>query len=187
MPRLRFLFFVSVLLAPLSALATVVLSLSMEEMTARAPLVVHATVNATAPGWDPEHAKIWTWTELVVKDTLKGKAQPTVLVKQPGGVVGDLGMHVDGVATFTPGEEVVLFLEPAPDEAGSFVPVAMSSSKVTFETRPGAKLARRDLAGLVFARPGQKGVVQPVDDREMLGTADAFLARIRAAAKKGAR
>jgi hypothetical protein len=174
----------AILLAPLSALATVVLSLSMEEMTARAPLVVHAVVNASEPAWDDAHGKIWTWTELVVKDTLKGRAVPTVLVKQPGGVVGDIGMQVDGVATFTPGEEVVLFLEPAPDEAGAWVPVAMSASKVTFEARPGAKLAKRDLSGLAFAKHGQKGVVTPVDDREVLGTADAFLARIRAAVKK---
>ena len=168
------------LLAPLSALATVVLSLSMEEMTARAALVVHATVQVSQPGWDEPHAKIWTWTELSVKETLKGRELATVLVKQPGGVVGEVGMQVDGVATFTPGEEVVLFLEPAPDEPGSWVPVAMSSSKVTLE----GKLARRDLSGLAFARPGQKGVTQPVDEREKLGTADAFLARIRAAAKK---
>lgn len=186
MYRLRPILLVTTLLLPLSALATVVLSLTMEEMTERAPLVVHATVHATEAGWDTERAKIWTWTELIVKDTLKGHAQSTVLVKQPGGVVGEIGMNVSGVATFTPGEEVVLFLEPAPDEPGAWVPVALSSSKVTLEPRLGVKVARRDLSGLAFAKPG-KGVVQPVDERELLGTADAFLARIRASVKRGGR
>lgn len=187
MSRLRPYLLLATLLAPLTALATVVLSLSMEEMTERAPLVVHATVHATEPGWDQERAKIWTWTELVVKETLKGRAFPSVLVKQPGGVVGEVGMQVSGAATFAPGEEVVLFLEPAPDEPGAWVPVAMSSSKVTLENRLGVKLARRDLSGLAFARPGKQGVDQPVDERETLGTADAFLARIRAAAKRSGR
>jgi hypothetical protein len=184
MPRLRPLVLFAALLVPLSALATVVLSMSMEEMTARAPLVVHGIVNVSEPGWDEPHAKIWTWTEVVVKDTLKGDARATVLVKQPGGVVGPLGMSVAGAATFTAGEEVVLFLEPANDEPGAWVPVAMSSSKVTLEDRFGVKVARRDLAGLVFARPGKTGVAEPVDERETLGTADAFLARIHAAVKK---
>ena len=185
--RLRPLLLSAALLAPLSALATVVLSMSMEEMTSRATLVVQGTVNVSSPGWDEPRAKIWTWTEVVVKDTLKGRAQDTVLVKQPGGVVGAVGMSVAGAATFAPGEEVVLFLEPANDEPGAWVPVAMSSSKVTLEERLGVKVARRDLAGLVFAQPGKKGVAEPVDERETLGTADAFLARVRAAVKKGAR
>jgi hypothetical protein len=175
------------LLAPSLALGTVVLSLSFEELTARAPLVVQATVHASNTDWDSEHGKIWTWTELVVKDTLKGERVSTVLVKQPGGIVGAIGQHVSGAATFKDGEEVVLFLEPAPDERGAWVPVSMSASKVTFEDRFGIRVARRDLAGLAFATPGKQFVAQPADEREVVGTADAFLARIRAAAKRGAK
>lgn len=187
MNHLRIALFVAMLSVPLSAGATVVLALSMEELTSRAPLVVHATVHRSDAAWDEAHARIWTWTELVVKDTLKGTPSATVLVKQPGGTVGGGTLGVSGVATFTPGEEVVLFLEPAPDEAGTWVPVSMSASKVSFEERFGAKLARRDLSGLVFAYPGKKGVVHPVDERETLGTASAFLSRIRNAAKRGGR
>lgn len=172
-------------LASSLALATVVLSLSFEELTARAPLVVHATVHASNTDWDQEHAKIWTWTELVVKDTLKGERVSTVLVKQPGGMVGEVGQHVSGAATFAPGEEVVLFLEPAPDERGAWVPVSLSASKVTFEDRFGVKVARRDLSGLAFATPGKQYVAQPADEREVVSTAEAFLARVRAAVKGG--
>ncbi|MCA3013590.1 MAG: hypothetical protein INH41_14500, partial [Myxococcaceae bacterium] len=111
----------------------------------------------------------------------------TVLVKQPGGVIGDVGQRVSGVATFAPGEEVVLFLEPAADEPHTFVPYAMAASKVTLANRRGVQVALRDLSGLSFARYGEKNLVQPVDEREVLGTAEAFLARVRAAAKGGAR
>jgi hypothetical protein len=184
MLRLRTLF-AAALLVSSSALATVVLALSMEELTARAPLVVHATVHQSNAGWDAEQGKIWTWTELIVKETLKGPSSATVLVKQPGGVVGEVGMEVSGVATFQPGEEVVLFLEPAPDEPGAWVPVSMSASKVTLEDRQGLRVARRDLSGLAFARPGKQALVEPVDEREVLSTADVFLARIKAAVKRG--
>ncbi len=187
MVRTRHLFLSLALLAPLTALGTVVLSLSFEELTARAPLVVQARVNASSVAWDDEHAKIWTWTELVVNETLKGTPFATVVVKQPGGVVGEMGMEVSGVASFVPGEEVLLFLEPAPDEKGAWVPVSMSASKVSFEDRFGVKIARRDLSGLAFSKPGQQRLVQPVDEREVLGPVDAFLARIRAAVKRGGR
>ena len=181
MVRFRLALFASALLVPSIALGTVVLALTMEELTARSALVVQARVQRSDVGWDDAHAKIWTWTELVVNQTLKGPALATVLVKQPGGVVGEVGMEVSGVATFKPGEEVVLFLEPSPDERGAWVPVAMSAAKVSLEGR----LARRDLSGLAFARHGEQRVVRPAADDELLGTADAFLARIKTAVKRG--
>ena len=183
MARLRLPLFAAALIST-SALATVVLALSMEELTARAPLIVHAVAQGSNVAWDEPHAKIWTWTELVVKETFKGDTAKTLVVKQPGGVVGEVGMEVSGVATFKPGEEVVLFLEPAPDEPGAWVPVSMSASKVTLEERFGARIAKRDLSGLAFTRVGQQRVTEPKEEREVLGTADAFLARIKAAVKR---
>lgn len=174
-------------LAPLGALASVVLQLSVEELTTRSPLVVHGTVHRVESGWDDERAKLWTWAEVVVRETLKGPRLTTVLVKQPGGVVGEFGQAVAGVARFTPGEEVVLFLEPAPDEDKVWVPFSLSASKVALVDWRGAKVARRDLSGLSFAVPGRRGVVRPVDEQETLGLADAFLARVRLAAKGGAK
>ena len=183
MARFRPALFAIALLSS-SALATVVLALTMDELTARAQLIVHATAQRSVVGWDEPRARIWTWTELVVTETLKGDAASTIVVKQPGGVVGEVGQEVSGVATFKPGEEVVLFLEPSPDEPGVWVPVSMSASKVTLEERFGARVARRQLSGLAFARPGEKRVVEPAGGLEVLGTADAFLARIRVQVKR---
>jgi hypothetical protein len=183
----RRLVFALALFAPLAAFATVVLSMSMEEMTARAPLVVRGTVHRVDAQWDEAHAKIWTSTEVVVSEVLKGQTRTTVLVRQPGGTVGGFGQHVSGVAVFTPGEEVVLFLEPAVDDAGAFVPMAMSSSKVSLVQKNGQRVAQRDLSGLTFARLGDKKLIHPVDELEVLGTADAFLSRVRHAVKGGAR
>lgn len=175
------------LIAPSVVFASVVLSMSMEEMTTRAPLVVRGTVHRVDTQFSENRAKIWTYSEVVVRETLKGGARTTVLVKQPGGVVGNVGEKVAGVATFAPGEDVVLFLEPSPDEADCFVPMALSAAKVSLVNRGGKQLALRNLSGIAFVRPGQKGVVGPVEEVENLGFADAFLDRIRLAVKGGAR
>jgi len=168
-----------------SALATVVIAESIEEMTRAAPLVVRATAQQSMAAFDQGEAKIWTWTELSVTETIKGKAPRTILVKQPGGEVGALGQRVSGVARFAPGEDCVLFLEPASDEQGAYVVRGLSAGKVSFASRLGRTVAVRDLSGLAFARPGTKERVKPVDDGEVLGLPDAFLARVRAAAGGG--
>ncbi|MEW5740793.1 MAG: hypothetical protein AB1938_17830 [Myxococcota bacterium] len=165
-----------------AALATVVIAESIEDMTRQAPLVVRATAQQSMTAWDSGETKIWTWTELTVTETLKGQAPRTLLVKQPGGVVGGLGQHVSGVARFRPGEDCLLFLEPATDEKGVFIVRGLSAGKVSFTQRLGKVLAVRDLSGLSFARAGGRDTIRPVDDGEILGLPDALLARVRAAA-----
>ncbi|MCU0700247.1 MAG: hypothetical protein MUC96_27380 [Myxococcaceae bacterium] len=169
------------------ALATVVMSVSVDELIARTPVIVHGTVHRSEVNWDEAHRGIWTWTEIVVRESLKGKPSTTVLVKQPGGAIGELRQSVSGAARFEPGEEVVLFLEPAIDEPGAFVIMGLSFGKVTLESNPGAKVAKRNLKGLALARPGRAGIVGPVNELEVLGTADAFLARVRKAVAGGAK
>jgi len=175
------------LLAPLSVFATVVIAMSMEEMTARSPLVVRGTVHRVDTQWAEGRTKIWTYSEVVVHETLKGTGRTSVLVKQPGGVMGTIAERVSGAAVFTPGEDVVLFLEPAVDEPNAFVPFAMSAAKVSLVNKGGKRLAVRDLSGVPLVSPGKRGVIWPVDELETLGFEDVFLARIRAAAKGGTR
>lgn len=165
-----------------SAFATVVVSENVEELTRQSTLVVRATVQQSMTAWDQGERKIWTWTELSVAEVLKGQAPRSLVVKQPGGEVGGVGQRVSGAAQFAPGEDCVLFLERAPDEPGVFIVRGLSAGKVRLTQRQGQLQALRDLSGLSFARAGAKDTVRPVDDDERLGLADAFLARVRAAA-----
>ncbi|MCC6335193.1 MAG: hypothetical protein IT380_14535 [Myxococcales bacterium] len=185
MPHSSRIALLSVALCSSAALATVVIAQSVEDLTRGSPLVVRATAQQSMAAFDEGEAKIWTWTELTVTETLKGQAPRTLLVKQPGGEVGGLGQHVAGVARFRPGEDCVLFLEPSADERGVFIVRGLSAGKVSLSHRLGKVLAVRDLSGLSFARAGSRDPVRPVDDAEVLGTADAFLARVRAAAGGG--
>lgn len=177
----------SLLLAALPVGATVVMALTLEEMTARAQVIVRGVVRRTEVQWDEGHTKIWTWTEVEVRETVKGAPRALVVVKQPGGSIPPMGQRVSGAGQFEPGEDVVVFLEPAVDEKGAFVLLAMAAGKVRLETTAGATVARRDLSGLSFARSGQIGTQGPVVERETLGTAEDFLKRIRAAARRSAR
>ena len=103
-----------VLLLPVAVRATVVERLTLEELVDRSPIVTHARAVRTWAAWDPQTGAIWTHTELLVIEGLKGGAARSVIVSEPGGVVGEVGMAVEGVPRYRPGEEVVAFLYRTP-------------------------------------------------------------------------
>lgn len=167
-------------LVPIVSSATVVMQLSMEELTARAPLVVRGTVEG-ARAVSKEDGSIWTVTSLIVTERLKGVGISKVTIKQPGGSLGGMNQSVSGTAQFTEGEDVLLFLEPAADEKNSFVVLGMASGKVSFEVVNGQKMAVRHLDGVSFAKAGSRQI-ERVENLERLGTVERFLSRIRIAA-----
>lgn len=183
--RPLFLVFTVILASP--ALASTVIAESIEEMAVAAPLIVHARVVAAQSGWDAAHRHLWTWTELqVVSEPLKGRgtSNATVLVKQPGGEADGIGQAVAGAARFAIGEEVVAFLEPS-DEPNVFLVRGLSAGKVRLEQRGARLVALRALDGLAFARRG--ALTKEAPARDELGSAEAFLARVRRAVQAGAR
>ncbi|HWF08128.1 MAG TPA: hypothetical protein VG297_06680 [Bryobacteraceae bacterium] len=104
----------SVLLA-VTAGATSVPSLTFEELTDQSELVVSGQITRTWSDWDSEGKFIWTHHELAVASTQKGAAESTVIVSEPGGIVGDRGMSIAGAVTYRPGEQVVVFLQRMPN------------------------------------------------------------------------
>lgn len=166
-------------LAPIVSSATVVMQLSMEELTARAPLVVRGTVESSR-AISKEDGSIWTVTSLIVTERLKGVGISKVSLKQPGGALGGITQSVAGAAQFTEGEDVLLFLEPAADEKNSFVVLGMASGKVSFESTNGQQLAVRHLDGVSFAKSGSRKI-ERVENLERLGSVDRLLNRIRSA------
>lgn len=99
------------LLLGLPAAATTMLRIDLPELAQTADTVVHGTVRRMESRWSGDRRRIVTDVEIEVTETLKGQAGSTVLVVQPGGRVGDIGQLVQGLASFTEGEEVVVFLE----------------------------------------------------------------------------
>lgn len=167
-------------LMPLASLATVVMQLSIEEMTLRATTVVRATVQGSKVIQAADHS-IWTVTTFAVTERLKGAGTARVTVKQPGGEIGGRGQSVSGTTVFTEGDDVVLFLEPS-NEKNVFILQGLAAGKVSLEIINGQKSAVRHLDGLSFAQAGSQRV-QRVENVDRLGTVDAFLTRVRTAAR----
>jgi hypothetical protein len=168
-----------------TAEATTVLAESVDEMAVRAPIVVRAQVRQSQSGWSEGARRIWTWTELTITEVIKGKVPLVVLVKQPGGSVGPVGQAVAGVASFTTGEDCVLFLEPSPDEPKVYLVRGMAAGKIVFVERHGQQIAQRSLEGLNLVRPGAPSLVRASQPEPSLGAPQALLERLRRVVKGG--
>lgn len=102
-------------LGAMNASATIVPGLTFEQMADRSELVLSGQIIRSWAGWDSEHKFIWTHYELTVSSTHKGASESSVVLSEPGGVVGIQGMTVAGAVTYQPGERVLLFLERMPN------------------------------------------------------------------------
>lgn len=170
--RRRILWCVAALAATV-AQATTMEARDVEALTRESQLVVRARVLTGQARWTADRARIVTDTEVEVLETWKGEARRSLVVMQPGGVVGDLGQRVAGAATFTPGEEVVLFLEA---RGGAFTVSAMSQGVFRVE----AGHARRDFGGALVVDPVTH---RPVTKPEPALDVATLEARVRAAAR----
>jgi hypothetical protein len=138
-----------------AAHATTMIQLDLKTMTARADRVVLGTVESTVSRWTPDHQAIYTEATLRVAKSYKGALKPgdALVVRREGGSVDGIGMRVYGAASFTPGEEAVVFVEQR--GAASWV-VGMSQGKLRVTTgADGQKYVAANYSGLQFTTPAQ--------------------------------
>jgi hypothetical protein len=132
------------------AAATTMVPLDLKRLTERADRVVLATVEASEAHWTGDHDAIYTDVTLRVTRVYKGAAQAgdAVVVRREGGTVDGIGMHVYGAATFTVGEEALVFVEKR--GAASYV-VGMAQGKLRVTTlADGKKQVAPSLAEIHF-------------------------------------
>jgi hypothetical protein len=132
-------FLVGALLAGLSAGATTLLAMDVPGLARGADAVVHGSVTRLDSHWTGDHLRIVTDIELEVTEALKGSVPKRLTVVQPGGVVGDIGQTVSGLASFKLGEEVVVFLERRAGD--SFLVSGMAQGKFRVERSSDGKAA----------------------------------------------
>lgn len=141
--------------------ATSLLYRDVPGLTRDADLIVRGKVVRQESRWTGDKRRIITDVELEVSETLKGNARSRVLIRQPGGVVGDIGQKVAAVATFSRGEDVVVFLERRGDD--SFVVSGMAQGKYRIERSTDGRS--------VFALPdpaaGDARIVDPMTREEV--------------------
>lgn len=150
-----------VLLSASAVGATTLRYRSVEDLARSAEMVVQGRVVATR-----SHLVgrlIVTDTTLRVASCLRGACGASVVVRQPGGEVGAIGLRVEGTFRARPGDEVLLFLRRGRD--GVLAPIGMQHGALRIERSPGRPpVAVRELGGVVGAR---RGVASP-EPRQVL-------------------
>lgn len=102
--------FVFSLLSVLSALrATTLARVSLDQLAAASDDVARVRCAGAESRW--ENGAIWTVTTFDLIESMKGNLPPQVVVRLPGGKVGNLTAAVEGTPKFVPGDEAVLFLQ----------------------------------------------------------------------------
>jgi hypothetical protein len=144
--------------------ATVMVPMTLDELTADAVLVVRGRVVGRDAAWDRAHERIYTTARLVVTETVLDRRQADdreILVRSLGGEVGEVGMKVAGSPQLGIGEDVLLFLRVDPAEPSTFAVVGMNQGR--FDVRAGADgqlVARATLEGIALAQRGGDGVLR---------------------------
>ena len=112
----RRLFWVAVLAAACAAAASAVMvELTTEDLVSHASLVVVGAVESVTSYPPDASGMVYSEATVRVSDAVVGAtAEEVVTVRYMGGEYGDLGVAVEDQPTFAPGEDVVLFLGPAP-------------------------------------------------------------------------
>lgn len=119
---------------PRIASATTLLRMSLATMTRRSQIIVRAKCIGNSVRWD--RGEIWTFTSFDAEETWKGSAPQRFDVRLLGGRMGSLTSSVSGIPRFSPGEDVVLFLEPT---AGEYSVVAWQEGTFRIRHNPGTE------------------------------------------------
>src|SRR6201987_6465572 len=86
--------------------------MSVADLSRAAHTVVRARCVTSSTRWDA--GEIWTFTTFDVEETWKGSAPAQITVRLLGGSAGNFTSKVSGVPRFSPGEELIVFLERTP-------------------------------------------------------------------------
>jgi hypothetical protein len=103
------------LFLPAPGAASVALRASVEDLARSSDAVVRGKVERQRSSWMGR--RIYTEVEVRASSVWRGSAPGLVKVLVPGGVVGDIGQHVDAAPRFVDGEEVVVFVSSSSGRA----------------------------------------------------------------------
>ena len=126
---------VTILLSPAAAWAQGI-KLDDPDLARISDAILTGRVISIAYGRDPQVPYMYTYVSIEIDEHIKGLGMGTELVvKQLGGQIGDLAMVVYDQATFTVGEEVLLFLVERPRD-GTLQTTGLWQGKWTINRDP---------------------------------------------------
>jgi hypothetical protein len=107
--------------------------------------VVQARVVDVQSAWNVEGSAVFTFVTLEVKGRLHGNAPDQLVVRVPGGTVGDFTSEMEGAPQFHKGDQVVAFIARWYDGVPMVAGYAQGLSKVN-EDRLGNEILEGGLA-----------------------------------------
>jgi hypothetical protein len=120
----------AVLLSFAGSLSALTMEMTTDQLAARADVIVTGTVTSLNSGWDDFHATIYTNVTIAPEAFQKGAVDGAVVVRIPGGEIGEIGLFVEDVPTFASGEKVGLYLLRG-SEPGTFEVLGNLQGKTT--------------------------------------------------------
>ena len=127
-----------------SATATRVVMLSDRSLALDSRVIVTGEVTSVMSAWDDTERVAWTYVEVQVDRILKGKiATTSIVLKQIGGSYGSGGMRVLGQPVFSPGQQVMLYLNTAPDGSLHVAHFFMGMFRIAEDSVTGRKMVTR--------------------------------------------
>jgi hypothetical protein len=155
LPFFLFLLFLS--LAPVKSFATTFGPISLADQIEAAQYILHGRVVGNS--WvaeNRENRRPFTHWKVQVMEQPKGEnLGKEVVIRQPGGEIGDMGYHVAGTATFRPGEEIFVNVRDT-EEPNIKEVLGMASGKYTVERSETGNSQLR--SGLGFLLKNEEGV-----------------------------
>jgi hypothetical protein len=144
------------------ARATTLVRLSLEQLSQASSAIVRGHVVSEESGWNPAHTHIFTTTTVAVDQTLKGNAQPEVVIEQLGGKLGHRREYVSGTVHFFPQASYWLFLEPAAAGARRYMVVGMAQGAYRIYQDPATREERviRPFGGVFYGTRGPEQATQ---------------------------
>ena len=135
--------------------ATIMVPLTVEDLSQRAELVLHGTVRGQHCLTDAE-GRIYTKIELLVSEVWKGRLATNYFVLvHGGGTVGNLTTVVGGQAAYEVGEEIVAYLQLNQRGEGVSIGLAQGKFHVWQDAATGEKFAHNLFHGQPKAAEGQ--------------------------------
>lgn len=130
--------------------ATTLVKMNFGDLARQADSVVVGTVTAIESEWGPDLDFIHTNVTLQVERSFYGKTASTIVLRNPGGIVGGVGQLAHGAAEFQVGERVIVFLTRWEDGTPKVLGYAQGKSRIEHDGQGRQRLIGGSANGLSF-------------------------------------
>lgn len=185
-PHKRFLFLLLLLMLSWhfvpenQASASIVVPMSLKDLTEHADLIVVGISSEITSDWDSKRRNIFTYITLVPERCFKVTECPNqIWIRQLGGTVDGITQIVHGGPRFHKNEKVVLFLEKTAGNYYRVIGLSQGKFSVVHHQNENKDYVTRDLSRLTFAdRQGSEVNIQDFRQPETEIDLESFLENI---------